>query len=699
MMYMGVQSLPEIADRKGYFRNDSTGLTDSLKVFTDSIPGFDPEDMDSLLNRASAMGESIADSIKENAGPDGIITFQDGEEKISAFDNKGPFVRFFLSFFPLTLLSYIAGFIYNRRFKILFRKKHRKLEVPPKIQSFCKKQLLHTPLVNALLIVLPNVLLLIFSLIFILSENEFSNATEGELFVQFFFLSLAASLLEFLFAFYWQKHRVQLKYIEHIFSAEELRNRVFRRKGGKIRYRYIVASVITTLLPLLIVSVYLILSITSVRDLGFTTISSEQLDILIGPWGGIFNLSQDTFNLEKFGWLFYVNAGDSLLMIIGICNGILVTFIYLLLLIRWTSQDITRPVKELLGHMRNTRGGDVEQYALVRTNDEIGELAEGYNEMTHKIHEHMEHIFTMNRDLEKTVEERTQEVVMQKEEIEAQKEEIEAQLDMATQQRDTISNQKEQILDSIRYAEKIQSALLPPASYLIESLSDHFILFKPRDIVSGDYYWTSFRDGKILIAVADCTGHGVPGAFLSVLGISSMNEIVNRQKVPRANQILEHLRDFVIHTLHQTGTRGEAQDGIEIALCIIDPKKKSLEFAGANRPLYLVRSTAEESPPELVQLKGDRMPIGIYQQEADPFTNHTVKLKKNDSIYLFSDGYVDQLGGPKRKTFRSVHFRELLVQIQDKTMDQQKNILLENLKSWRGDVEQIDDILVVGIRL
>ena len=539
-------------------------------------------------------------------------------------------------------------------------------------------------------------------MVFILLKNDYQGDIEKDLFIRFLYVTLAASLLEFLFAYYWQKHRVHLKYIDHLYSEEELRVRVFRKKKGRIRNRYLIASVITTFLPLLIVVVYLVLSITSVKELGHESLSLEQREILIGPYGTVFDLGKESVDVERLDWLFYVNAGDSLLMIIGICNGILVSFIYLLLFTRWTNQDITRPVKELLTNMRNTRGGETEKYTIVRTNDEIGELAEGYNEMTTKIHEHVERISKMNRDLEKTVDERTQEVVMQKEEIEAQKEEIEAQLDMATLQRDTISRQKEQILDSIRYAERIQSAILPPAQYLAESLADHFILFKPRDIVSGDYYWTTFKDGKLLIAVADCTGHGVPGAFLSVLGISSMNEIVNRKGPIHANQILEHLRDFVIHTLHQTGTRGEDQDGIEIALCVIDPGKKTLEFAGANRPLYLVRGAPgnrDDPSPEFIHIKGDRMPIGIYEQESAPFTNHKVSLKKNDTIYLFSDGYVDQLGGPRRKTFRSVHFREYLTRIQAHTMEEQKNLLLEKHESWRGEEEQIDDILVIGIRI
>jgi serine phosphatase RsbU (regulator of sigma subunit) len=703
MIYLGIQNIPNAAKNSDLFRKITINAKDSLAQFTDTLNGISQADIDSMLSRAIALGESYADGAVEGKGSVVVAGpgFEDDDHP-RLFEQQGPFSRYFTWMFILSLLIYLIGFVYNHPFKRFFKRKNRKQEIAEKLHAYCKKQLQHIPLVNAFIIILPNVALIIYSLVFILSEKDFDNAIEGDLFVHFFYLTLVATLLEFLFAYYWQKHRVHLKYIDHLYSAEELKVQVFRKKGGKIRNRYLMASGITTFLPLIIVMVYLILSITSVKELELETLSPEQREILIGPYGNIFNPDQESFEIKNYERLFYVNAGDSLLMIIGICNGILVSFIYLLLFTRWTNQDITRPVKELLGNIRNTRGGDTEQYTIVRTNDEIGELAEGYNEMTRKIHEHVESISRMNRDLEKTVKERTHEVVMQKEEIEAQKEEIEAQLDLATMQRDTISRQKEQILDSIRYAERIQSAILPPAKYLTESLSDHFILFHPRDIVSGDYYWTSFKDDKILIAVADCTGHGVPGAFLSVLGISSMNEIVNRGGTIHASQILEHLKNFVIHTLHLTGTKGESQDGIEIALCAIDPKKKTMEFAGANRPLYLVRSTSdnpEATRPELVHIRGDKMPIGIYEHVSAPFTNHEIKLQKNDTIYLFSDGYVDQMGGPRRKTFRSVHFRELLLQIQDKTMEEQKQILMKKHIAWRGDVEQIDDILVVGIRI
>ena len=702
MIFVGFQAIPEIAEKKGIFHNDSTGMADSLLMMADTIPAFHHAQIDSLVDKAVTIGAHFEDSTVTAEHPSGIITVSgDHGEPAAMYGKNGPFVRYFTLLFFLTLFSYLAGWIYNHRFKRYFKKKRYKLKISDKLKASCKRELLRIPVVNGLIIILPNFLVILFSLLFLMANRNHEENVEIDLFVQFFCLTLVATLLEFMFAYFWQKHRVHLKYIDHIYTPEELRVQVFRRKGGRIRNRFLISSVITTFLPLLIVMVYLILSITPLKELELGGLTPELREVLIGPFGTMIHSGGGSLDVETYRRLFYVNAGDSLLMMIGICNGILISFIYLLVFVRWTNQDITRPVKELLANIRNTRTGEAERYTVVRTNDEIGELAEGYNEMTKKIHDHVAKISRMNRDLEKTVQERTQEVVMQKEEIEAQKEEIEAQLDLATQQRDTITRQKDQILDSIRYAERIQSAILPPARHLSELVSDHFILFKPRDIVSGDFYWNSIREHKLLIAVADCTGHGVPGAFLSVLGISSMNEIINRKGTLHAAMILEHLRDFVVHSLHQTGIRREAQDGIEIALCVIDPAGLTLEFAGANRPLYLVRSRTDETgkPPELIHIKGDKIPIGIYEQEPSPFRNHRIPLQKNDIIYLFSDGYVDQLGGPRRKTYRSVHFRELLLKIQDRSLEDQKQILLDVHESWRGDVEQIDDILVVGIRI
>lgn len=697
------------------FVANNQGTVDQVKVIRDSIqssldtlPEFSQKDIDSLINQAIQIagiqtdtlfndGDTILmvkDTAQHGEGQEGIAEpSSENDDKVDIFSDKGPFARYFTLLFILLFLSFLIGFIYNRPFKRYFKLKVRKKEIPEKLHAYCKKHLLRMPVINSLIVTMPNIVVFIYSMVFLMRKVSFEGEVEREMFVQLHYLTLVATILEILFVYYWQKHRVHIKYIDHVYSETELRVRIFKRKGGKIRNRFMVASGMTTFLPLLIVMVYLVLSLTSLKELDLDTISREQRDILFGPWSTIIGADKETVPLGDYEKLYFVNAIDTIVMLVGIGNGILVSFIYLLLFIRWTNRDITGPVKELLINIKNTRGGEAEQYTIVRTNDEIGELAEGYNEMTQQIHNYVESISSMNRDLEKKVKERTREVVEQKEEIETQKEEIEAQLDLATLQRDTIAVQKDLILDSIHYAERIQAAILPPDENLSEHLKDHFLLFKPRDIVSGDFYWTTEKNGKLLVAVADCTGHGVPGAFLSMLGIASMNEIINRSKSLKPNIILEQLREILIKSLHQTGTRGEAQDGIEIALCVIDLKNNTMEYSGANRPLYIVRDGAVK------HIRPDRMPIGIYEQDPVPFTMHTLELKKGDGIYLFSDGYVDQLGGPLRKTFRVKRFRKLLVEIQAQSMEEQKQILHKNLEDWQGDVEQIDDILVMGIRI
>jgi len=724
------QNIPAFIENRNLNTEEIAASADSIFTNLDSIRDFSDEDIDSLVSMAmdgeldSLVEMAVGiDNIKSDSGDlegeEDLLIGAHPEERegLRMFKEKGPFARYFSLLFLLLGVSLIVGLFYNLPFKRYFRKKRSRREISQKLHSTGKKRLFKLPLVNSLIVTMPNIVVIVYSFIFLVSEVSMDEEVERSMFIQLHYLTIVATLLEFLFVYYWQKHRVHLKYIDHFYSDVELRKQIFHRKGGKIRHRFMVASGMTTFLPLVVVMVYLVLSLTSVKDLTVDEFSDEQKEILFGPWSDIIGIGNevvpaegddaqpaegddtspkleiDTSSTKGNDRFFYVNAIDSIVMLVGIGNGILVSFIYLLLFIRWTNRDISWPLKELLINIRNTRAGETERYSIVRTNDEIGELAEGYNEMTEQIHNYVESISAMNRDLEKKVKERTREVVEQKEEIETQKEEIEAQLDLATLQRDTISKQKDQILDSIHYAERIQSAILPPARLLEEYLSDHFILFKPRDIVSGDYYWARKKGQKLLIAAADCTGHGVPGGFLSMLGISSMNEIVNRSKQLNPGRILEELREVVISSMHQTGSKGEAQDGIEIALCVIDLKHKAMEYAGANRPLYLVRNGAVQ------HIRPDRMPIGIYEQDQVSFNKHKIKLEKGDSIYLFSDGYVDQLGGPKRKTFRAINFRKLLLEIQDQPMERQKAILMENMARWQGEVEQIDDVLVMGFKI
>jgi serine phosphatase RsbU (regulator of sigma subunit) len=256
-----------------------------------------------------------------------------------------------------------------------------------------------------------------------------------------------------------------------------------------------------------------------------------------------------------------------------------------------------------------------------------------------------------------------------------------------------IELQNREITCSIQYASRIQNALLYPSTDFERLFHSYFILNKPKDIVSGDFYWTAIKDEKALVAVADCTGHGVPGAFMSILGITFLNEIVNKTVALRANEILNHLRGQIMKSLHQTGKCDETRDGMEMALCIIDFHKMRLEFSGAFRPLYLLRNG------EITELNGDNMPIGIYEDEEISFTAKEIQFEKDDVIYMFTDGYLHQMGGDNRKTFKSQNFKKMLIDIHTFPLQKQKELLGGKLIEWQGDLEQVDDILVVGIKL
>ncbi len=262
---------------------------------------------------------------------------------------------------------------------------------------------------------------------------------------------------------------------------------------------------------------------------------------------------------------------------------------------------------------------------------------------------------------------------------------------------EAINEQKNEILDSITYAKRIQAAMLPPEQYFHEILNEVFILFKPRDIVSGDFYWIKQVNQYVILAAADCTGHGVPGAFMSLLGISYLNEIVQRREITQANQVLNELRKQIINSLRQHGEAEEAKDGIDMALCVIDGKNNTLQYSGANNPLYLIRD--QNGTPELMEFKADRMPLGYFQGRFKSFTNNDIRLEYGDVFYLFSDGFMDQKGGRDNRKFMSRKFKELLLKIHQEPMHEQKNFLDKTITEWMGDTFQIDDILVIGVRV
>jgi serine phosphatase RsbU (regulator of sigma subunit) len=274
--------------------------------------------------------------------------------------------------------------------------------------------------------------------------------------------------------------------------------------------------------------------------------------------------------------------------------------------------------------------------------------------------------------------------------ISAQKDEIEKQKDLAEAQRDQIAYQKKHITDSIMYAKRIQTALIPSLELFSDKL-EHFVLYKPLAIVSGDFYWVSTQGNLQIIIAADCTGHGVPGAFMSMLGVTMLNEIVTAKQIVMPDQIIENLREGIIKALKQVAEEESIKDGMDIAICVVDFEKNLLHYAGANNPLYLVRGG------ELVHYRADKMPVAIHYKMV-PFTMHTIELQKGDAFYIFSDGYSDQFGGPKQKKFMSMQLKETLVAMAGKPMLEQGVRLNEIFEEWRGDSPQVDDVTLIGVR-
>ncbi len=256
-----------------------------------------------------------------------------------------------------------------------------------------------------------------------------------------------------------------------------------------------------------------------------------------------------------------------------------------------------------------------------------------------------------------------------------------------------IEAQKEEITSSIEYASRIQLAMLPMEEHFRNNFSDHFIFFKPRDIVSGDFYWIGEDDKSVYLTVGDCTGHGVPGAFMSTLGISTLNEIIANNRNLQANKVLNLLRNKTMKSLHQTGKEGEASDGMDISFCMLSKDRKKLQYAGAYNPVFMFQNG------EFKEYKANRMPIGIYYGEEVPFTNYAISVEKGDTLYLFSDGLADQFGGPDGSKFKKSNLKKLLIEIYYRPLSEQRNILEAELLKWQGSLAQVDDITIIGVRI
>lgn len=347
-----------------------------------------------------------------------------------------------------------------------------------------------------------------------------------------------------------------------------------------------------------------------------------------------------------------------------------------------TSRRITRPINLLTEDAKELAKGNFGVEINIKRKDEIGILATSFRKMQISIKNLVEELKHINQNLEDKVLERTQEINRQKEVVEEKNKEI---------------------VDSINYAKRLQSAILPTAQKVKESFKESFVLFKPKDIVSGDFYWmqkiAGFQAGTrsetndiFLIAAVDCTGHGVPGAMVSVVGANSLDRCVKEFGLRRPAEIMDKLNDLVTETFETTD--GEVRDGMDMTLCALDLKKGKLEFAGANNPLWIVRNGAKE----VEEIKPDKQPIGKFEFRK-PFTNHEKDLQKGDCIYLFSDGYADQFGGPKGKKFKYKTLKELLISLHEKPMDEQLQVLESTFENWKGELLQIDDVCVIGIRI
>ncbi len=247
------------------------------------------------------------------------------------------------------------------------------------------------------------------------------------------------------------------------------------------------------------------------------------------------------------------------------------------------------------------------------------------------------------------------------------------------------------ILDSISYAKRLQDAIIPPLSEIKKRFPDSFVLYKPKDIVAGDFYWMErLGEDTILLAACDCTGHGVPGAMVSVVCSNALKRALNEFKIRNAGQLLDKTRELVLETFEKS--ESEVQDGMDISFCAINLKTNTLEWSGANNPLWYVRNNV------LKEIRGDKQPIGKQVGEK-PFTTHHLTMQKGDMIYLFTDGYADQFGGPLGKKFKYKKLQEALLSVSALSMDKQKLALEDTLEKWKGDLEQVDDILMVGVRL
>jgi serine phosphatase RsbU (regulator of sigma subunit)/HAMP domain-containing protein len=387
-------------------------------------------------------------------------------------------------------------------------------------------------------------------------------------------------------------------------------------------------------------------------------------------------------------------------------------FIGGILIAVFTTNSITRPIQQLKKMLLSMGLGILPKDRINYRTDEIGEMGIALNSLVESMESTTEfakqtgkgnfeayykplskddslgHALLKMRDslsenekvLEQKVIARTEEVVKQKEEIELKTKELEILF--------------KQVTDSIHYAKRIQEAILPPNNLVKQILPESFVLYKPKDIVSGDFYWIDKKNDWCYFAAVDCTGHGVPGAFMSIVGYNLLKDILKNTESIQPSVIMDKMNDGVANTLHTNTTSGkQTKDGMDMTLCALNYDTLELQFSGAFNPLYIIRGN------ELIQYKADKFPVGMFIGEKQNFTNHSIQLQKGDSIYIFSDGYADQFGGPRGKKFMAGNFRQLLSDVSKLPIERQKTMLNQTIEEWRGNLEQVDDILIIGVKV
>lgn len=402
----------------------------------------------------------------------------------------------------------------------------------------------------------------------------------------------------------------------------------------------------------------------------------------------------DNVKQEMFKSINFLENIVKILGIILLIGGIIIAF--------FTIRSIVVPIMQLKNMILKMGKGIIPKERFPNRTDEIGEMGRAlnilinsferttefakqtgsgnfdavfqplseYDTLGHALIRMRDELAENERILERKVIERTEEVVRQKKEIEY----------LFTQ-----------VTDSIKYAKRIQEAILPPIKYFQTLLPHSFILYKPKDIVSGDFYWIEKKNNIIYVAAVDCTGHGVPGAFMSIIGSNLLKDIINNTSLIHPAEILDELNIQIAQTLHSEQT--DTKDGMDLSLIAIHSDTLLMEYATAMNPICLIKQN------ELKILEGDRFPIGKYTDVINKFTNHSIQLDKSDLIYLFSDGYADQFGGPKGKKLYKKNFYKILEDISKWPIEHQKFILEKKFNEWKGNLEQIDDILVIGIKV